>query len=312
MFSLELGEHGGGVLRVAMTRGGSVAVSGSRSGDVIAWDLRHGGEPTYLGSHDGKSVQAVALSADGAIAVSGGHDQMVRVWDVREGVELACLGEPVHGDRDYMGWINDVAISADGRIALSGSGEPEAKLWDLERLELVRTLPGSGEGVYASALSRDGSTALIGTGGIVRAFGLGDGRKRQIRTGGNECHHIALTPDGKRAVLDRSSEEGTLLIWDFRGRSTPPRPLTGHSEMVSALCITPDGRRAASAGLDNTIRVWDLVGACEITRFTSEFHPRAIAISEDARTVVAGTDSGRVHFLELLGLKPPKRQLARH
>ena len=35
------------------------------------------------------------------------------------------------------------------------------------------------------------------------------------------------------------------------------RTLAGHSSVVMAVALTPDGRYALSASLDNTIKVWD-------------------------------------------------------
>jgi len=37
--------------------------------------------------------------------------------------------------------------------------------------------------------------------------------------------------------------------------------LTGHSGVVSAVAVTPDGQRAVSACWDKTLKVWDLAKA---------------------------------------------------
>src|SRR5689334_3040732 len=50
-------------------------------------------------------------------------------------------------------------------------------------------------------------------------------------------------------------------------RSTP---LEGHTSAVSALAVTPDGRRALSGSEDRTLRLWDLESGNEIATFTGE------------------------------------------
>jgi WD40 repeat protein len=40
--------------------------------------------------------------------------------------------------------------------------------------------------------------------------------------------------------------------------------LAGHTDWVSAVAVTPDGRRAVSASKDPTLKVWDLETGCEL------------------------------------------------
>jgi hypothetical protein len=75
------------------------------------------------------------------------------------------------------------------------------------------------------------------------------------------------------------------------------RTLAGHTDGVSAVAVTPDGRRAVSASGDRTLKVWDLQSGREITTFTCDSSLDCVV--ESHSTVVAGDQSGRVHFLAL-------------
>jgi WD40 repeat protein len=60
-----------------------------------------------------------------------------------------------------------------------------------------------------------------------------------------------------------------------------------------------DNRRAVSGSDDRTLRVWDLeTGEC-LAVLVLEAAVTSVAVAPDRRTVVAGDESGRVHFLEL-------------
>ncbi|MDT9296124.1 MAG: WD40 repeat domain-containing protein, partial [Arthrospira platensis PCC 7345] len=71
---------------------------------------------------------------------------------------------------------------------------------------------------------------------------------------------------------------------------------------VNAVAIAPDGKRAVSASDDKTLKLWDLATGEEIASFTADAGFWACAVAPDGAGVVAGDESGRVHFLRLEGL----------
>jgi WD40 repeat protein len=58
--------------------------------------------------------------------------------------------------------------------------------------------------------------------------------------------------------------------------------------------------RAISASYDQTLRVWNLENGKEITTFIGESRMSSCASGPDGRTIVAGDEAGRVHFLRLV------------
>ena len=78
--------------------------------------------------------------------------------------------------------------------------------------------------------------------------------------------------------------------------------LAGHSDLVNALAITPDGRRVISASADHTLRVWNVESGNQIAAFTGEGPMLRCVVAPDGRTITAREKSGRAHFLRLEGL----------
>jgi WD40 repeat protein len=72
------------------------------------------------------------------------------------------------------------------------------------------------------------------------------------------------------------------------------------------VAVTPDGRRAVSASDDRTLRLWDLESGQEIATFTGESKMASCAIAPNGITIIAGDQSGRVHFLWLVEANPTK------
>ena len=96
---------------------------------------------------------------------------------------------------------------------------------------------------------------------------------------------------------------GTPAALGFGERPTV-LTLTGHTGLVNAVAMTPDGRCAISASADYTLRVWDIESGISIAAFTGESPMLRCALAPDGRTIIAREKSGPCAFFtaERLGL----------
>jgi WD40 repeat protein len=76
---------------------------------------------------------------------------------------------------------------------------------------------------------------------------------------------MALSPKGKTVASGSGSIDGNgggdsrynVMLWDVKTRKAISK-WTGHTNLVCALCWSPDGERVASGSYDGTARVWDV------------------------------------------------------
>ena len=104
-----------------------------------------------------------------------------------------------------------------------------------------------------ASISRDGKSALLdrlrSDGALGEPVGLAPAARTIIHSGqaivGIDDAHVALT----------GSDDG-IRLWPA-GASQPVSVLRGHEAGVTALAMSHNGQKAATASWDETVRIWD-------------------------------------------------------
>jgi serine/threonine protein kinase/WD40 repeat protein len=122
---------------------------------------------------------------------------------------------------------------------------------------------------------------------------------------------LAFEP-GRRWLATMAAHSNRVSLWPLTRRY--PQILRGHAKPSVRIAFTPDGRHLVSTSIDNTVRLWPLVGGvAERSRVLHETEGpytwfRALTMAPDGSFVALGNNSGQVLVLPLDG--GPPRELS--
>jgi WD40 repeat protein len=152
--------------------------------------------------------------------------------------------------------VYDLSFSPDGALLATASFDQTIRIWGVGAGKPVATLAGHQGKVLCVDFSADGrSLASGGEDKTVKLWDVPAGGQNGVFRQEGDVNAFDLARDGKWLLTGAS--DGTVRLWS-RASGKEELKLGGDAGVLRAVALSADSRRAAAAGEDRVLRLWDV------------------------------------------------------
>jgi WD40 repeat protein/serine/threonine protein kinase len=297
--------HSQAVRSVVFSPHGGWIASGSHDASIRLWDLAGYQEVRVLHSTvfrgHADAVMSARFSQDGKQIVTASRDRTAMLWDAKSGKRLQQFQE----GHDFL--ATSAAFFDGGRRLATAAGDNTVRIWDVAAgTESKREMTPTGR-IGALAVSPGGDWLVSGTPGTALRIWNVQTREPIATLEGHkaEVSALAISPEGD--LIASGDDRGRVRLWRQNGAGVWEfsRELTGHSQSITGVRFSPDGRRLVTASGDRTCGQWDVASGQEIRSLVLK-HPKWVSsldLSADGTMAATTCDDGKARLWRLADAK---------
>ena len=265
---------------IAITSDNSCLVSGSSDSTLRIWSIGQKCQEGIFQGHTA-SVICLAITSDNKYAISGSEDHTIRIWNLSSKKQEAIL-------EGHTSLVRKVAIIQENNYLISTSADSTVRIWDLKENRQDDIIVDSIDFVI---LNPSGNIImLVSYESTLRLWNLREKRQESIRREYSYPMQYPVFSIDRKCIVFKSYISSTINILDIN-KDEEQIVLEGHTDFITAVESSDDGRIVVSGSDDKSVRVWDVEEKRQISVLLGHTNKiTSIAITSDKNTVISASE----------------------
>lgn len=276
------------------------------TGEVQVWDFRNGFKVAEFKDSE-ICVRSIDFHPLQCLIAAGGDDFIIRGYDFSENKKSFEL-------KGHVDFVRTVQFHHELPWVLSCSDDQTLRVWNWQSKTQLSVITGHSH--YVMCARFHPTKDLIASGSLDSNLRLWDYSKLKSRFSSSHGTVYMLSNDVEATVIVETHNKGVnwiefhptedlvatcsddklIKVWRFTvSGAYEESSFHGHTNNVSAIAFTPDGKHLISNSEDFTVRLWDLKSNACLQKFViSEERQWAIAVHSELPLVASGGDKSLV------------------
>lgn len=279
--------HAAAIYAVQTSRDGKTVLTGDINGTLIGWDWETQ-KPLQRYLLGDRAILSLAVSPNNRQVAATTADGKVHLADVPHRNPLMPMGNAAPGV------VTTFAATRDGRFILEGDQNNYLRMWDANTGAHIRDFGGAQGGITAIALDPNQPQALAASmDGVIRGWNLDNAQLTNSFSTSPLRGMIAISGETTRLVSLGDDGSLKLIQWP----ALPPKSLQGHSNHVSGVAVSPDGKWILTGGLDQQLNLSSSTDGAFVRSFPGQTGPTtAVAFNPPSTLAAAASQAGTIKF----------------
>jgi WD40 repeat protein len=271
--------HQDSVSSVAFSDDGSLLVTSSKDHTIKLWDANSGKLNLTIEGHTDE-VSSVRFSPDARWILSSSWDKTARIWDARSGREVKRFD-------GYGSVLTSVDLSPDQRRVLTSEWDGAARVWDVESGDEVKVLTGNAVPMNQAVFTRDGDRIMAVGNGQVELLDFSLTQRSFYQTGlSSGSVSGGISSNGQLILVKRQVSGMDVVDLYDTNKGERLSSFDIHQGPITQIAMSPNGLRAATASMDDYVKVWDTASG-KTVRTLSFPGASALCFSPDCTLLLA-------------------------